>query len=363
MSGRRPRPAHGRRPPIAIPLVLHARGGLVVLLACLASAPVILSDYQLTLFATGVATSVAVLGVAQGFASVGMLALTQPAMMVIGGYVALHLIELWHFSFVPAAAVATVTGMLIAIPLGWLTCRLDKFSFAVLGFAFTYLVAMLMSSSLLVDITGGELGKPFPTATALGRALQGLAGYGLIATIALAAFALAALLFRSTMGRILLSMRQDDLIARTMGVNADLHRISLTAIVSGYGSLGGALIGQASGFIAPPQFDVALSITLLAMALVGGAAYLLGAFVGTLVLQVAPALLGLAQVDREILTGAILLVCLVALPGGVLDVLRRVPGSSSGSGGNHTPGGDEATLENLAVPAPGETSVARRRGA
>jgi branched-chain amino acid transport system permease protein len=294
------------------------------MLACLIAAPLVLSDYQLMLFSTGVAYSVSVLGVALGFASVGMLALAQPAMMVIGAYITLHLIELWQLPFLLAATIATVSGMVVALPLGWLTCRLDKFAFAVLGFAFTYLVAMLMSSGMLADITGGELGKPFPVGEAFGHPLQGLPNYALVTCFGIVAFASAAVVFRSTMGRILLVMNQDDVVARTMGVNANRHRISLTAIVSGYGALSGALIGQASGFIAPPQFDVTLSISLLAMALVGGTGYLFGAFVGTMILQVMPALLGLTQVDRELLVGAILLVCLVGMPRGILSMAAHL---------------------------------------
>jgi branched-chain amino acid transport system permease protein len=316
------------RPPIAVPLVLHARGGLAVMLLCVVGAPALLSDYQLTLFSTGIAYSVAVLGVALGFAGLGMLALTQPAMMIVGGFVALELIDLWHVSFLLAALVAVLAGMIVAVPLGWLTCRLDKFSFAILGFAFTYLVAMLASSSVLVDITGGELGKPFPALTLFGVQLHHLSAFALLSAISLAAFSLAAILFRSTMGRFLLVMKQDETVARAMGVNTNLHRISLTAIVSGFGALGGALIGQSSGYLAPPQFDVALSISLLACALVGGTAYLLGAFIGTMILYVAPALLGLAQVDSELLVGAILLVFLVAMPTGLLGFVGQpLPGS------------------------------------
>ncbi|MCC6778966.1 MAG: branched-chain amino acid ABC transporter permease [Hyphomicrobiales bacterium] len=312
-------------PRLTLPLVLHARTGLLVMLVCLIGAPLLLSDYELTQFSTSVAYSVAVLGVSLGFSSVGMLALTQPAMMVIGGFVALHLIELWSIPFLLAAASGTVIGMLIAVPLGWLTCRLDKFSFAVLGFAFTYLVAMLASSRLLVDATGGELGKPFPAARAFGNPLNGFWTYGLVAAVSLASFAVAAILFRSTMGRILLVMNQDDVVARTAGVNTNLHRISLTAIVSGYGALSGALVGQASGFLAPPQFDVALSISLLAMALVGGSGYLIGAFVGAMALNFAPAVLGFEQIDREIIVGTLLLFCLLAAPKGMLAGFGRIP--------------------------------------
>jgi branched-chain amino acid transport system permease protein len=311
---------------IVLPLAKNASSALIAIAGAFIAAPLILSNFQLTLFCTGVGYSVAALGVALGFASVGMLLLIQPAMMVIGGYVALYFMAQLHLAFPVAAAIATAAGMLTAVPLGWLTCRLDRYSFAVLGFAFTYLVTMLSSSSLLVAITGGELGKPFPQRTTVfGYPLHGLGGYVIVSVVALVAFATAAIVFRSTMGRILLVMKQDDVVARTLGIDANLHRISLTAIVSGYGALGGALIGQASGYISPPQFDVALSILLLATVLVGGANYLLGAFVGTMILQTVPALVGLPVVDRDLAVGAVLLLCLATLPNGILGIRLSWP--------------------------------------
>lgn len=321
------------RPAIALPLAEYPAVGLVVLVAALAVAPAILSSYQLTLFSTGVAYSVSVAGVALGFAGVGMLALTQPAMMLIGGYVTLHLMGQWHVPFLLAAAIAAATGMVVAIPLGWLTARLDRFAFAVLGFAFTYLVSMLASSGMLVSVTGGELGKPFPAASIFGVPLRGDARYVVVAIIAVAAFAASALLFRSTAGRILVLMKQDDVVARTMGANTDAHRIGLTAVVSGYGALGGALVDLSAGFIAPPQFGVGVSISLLAMALVGGTRYLLGAFIGALILQVMPALLGLSQNDQDLLTGAILLLCLTAIPDGVVSLSAAVRPAHKGRRG------------------------------
>lgn len=311
----------GRARP-TLPVMQHARSGLLLLVACMVAAPFLLSNYHMTLFSTSIAYSVGVLGVALGFASVGMLVLAQPAIMLIGAYVALYLIDALGFSFLPAALVSVLAGMLVAVPLGWLTCRLDKFSFAVLSFAFTYLVAMLMSSTLLVDVTGGELGKPFPIARMFATDLQGSAAYVVLCAFALAAFAAAAVMFRSTLGRILLVMNQDDVVAKTVGVDTNLHRIALTAIVSGFGALSGALIGLASGYIAPPQFEVALSIAMLAMALVGGAGYLFGAVAGTILLQFLPAMLGLTIVDRNLLVGVILLVCLAFAPRGVLSLGR-----------------------------------------
>ena len=311
------------RPPTTLPIATQPWPAITVLTVCCLAAPFLLTDYQLTLTTIGLAYSVAVLGVALGFATVGMLALTQPAMMLIGAYVALYAIDGLGLSFIFAAFAAIVVGIIVALPLGWLTCRLDKFSFAVLGFAFTYLVSMLMSSSLLVTITGGELGKPFPTAELFGLQLQGTAGYVTLSLCVLSAYLLAPLMFRSTLGRVLVVMRPDDVLAKSVGIDTNLHRILLTMIVSAYGAFSGALIGLASGFIAPPQFDVALSISLLAMALVGGTRYLLGAAVGTATLQVLPAMLGLSQVDRNLLVGIVLLACLVFIPNGLLSFWRQ----------------------------------------
>lgn len=301
-----------------IPISLKAGTGLLFILACLIVAPLVLSEYQRTLFATGVAYSIAVLGVALGFATIGMLALTQPAMMLIGAYVSLYLSTAWGWSFLPTMVVSTIFGMIIAIPLGWLTCRLDRFSYAVLGFAFTYVVSMLMSSGLFVKVSGGELGKPVPAGLVFGIALEGLVGYIFIGAITLIGFAVASLIFRSAFGRMLLVMRQDDVVARAVGVDTNAFKIGLTVIVSGYGTLGGVLAAQATNYVAPPHFDVGLSILLLAMALVGGARYLAGAFLGTLVLGVAPAMLDLQQIDRELIGGIILLVCLTLYPEGLL---------------------------------------------
>jgi branched-chain amino acid transport system permease protein len=326
------------RPATALPVMMHPVTGLIVLALLLCIAPFLLADYQLTLVATGAAYSVAVLGVAAGFATVGMLALTQPAMMLIGAYVSLYAVETLGFSFFPSALLAIVAGALVALPLGWITCRLDKFSFAVLGFAFTYLVSMLMSSNLLVGITGGELGKPFPPADLFGIELHGDASYAALAACVFIAYLLAPTIFRSTMGRFLIVMRQDDVLAKSVGVDTNLHRILLTAIVSAYGAFSGVLIGLASGFVAPPHFDVALSISLLAMALVGGTRYLLGSAAGTLVLLVLPAMLNLPLIDRNLMVGIVLLVCLIFMPEGLLSFGKFVRVSRA------TPSSEERTI-------------------
>ena len=310
------------RPPIDLPIAIHPWSSMIVLGLGLVTAPFVLSDYQLTLAATGAAYSIAVLGVALGFASVGMLALTQPAMMLIGAYVALYAVDGLGLSFFTASVAAIVAGVLVALPLGWLTSQLDKFSFAVLGFAFTYLVSVLMSSSLLVGVTGGELGRPFPTPEIFGVSLHDTSAYVALAVSVVLAHGFAPLMFRSSMGRMFVVMKEDDILTKSVGVDTNLHRVLLTAIVSAYGAFGGVLVGLASGFISPPQFDVSLSIALLAMALVGGTRYLLGAIVGTAVLQVVPAFLGLTQVDRNLLVGFVLLACLIFVPQGLLSFYK-----------------------------------------
>ena len=214
---------------------------------------------------------------------------------------ALYLTTGLGWPFVLALFAAIAAGMIVAVPLGWLTCRLDRFSYAVLGFAFTYLVSMLMSSGLFVRISGGEMGKPVPAGALFGVGLEGIPGYVFVAATTLAAFAVASLIFRSTMGRMLLVMRQDDVVARSVGVNTDIFKIGLSAIVGGYGSLGGVLASQATNYVAPPHFECCLidsaagDGTGWGRPLSGGRlCWNHGAWVG-------PAMLRFKQVDRELI--------------------------------------------------------------
>jgi branched-chain amino acid transport system permease protein len=309
---------------LMLPLVLQPYAGFVAALILFAAAPFVLNSYQLTLFATGAAYSIGVLGVSVGFASVGMLALSQPAMMVIAGYIVTYLISSGTMGFVPATLAACVVCAVIAMPLGWLTSRLDRFSYAVLSFSFTYLVSMLLSSNSLVKFTGGELGRPFPRATLLGAPLSGWLAYVFLAVVVILAFCSAAVIFRSTFGRKLLVMSVDDVVAKSVGVNVYWHKIALTVVVSLYGVLSGVMISQTSGFISPMQYDATVSISLLVMALVGGSRYFFGSFAGAMLLQVIPALFDLTQDDRDLLVGTVLLVCLAFLPEGVLSLPRAI---------------------------------------
>lgn len=309
---------------LKLPVVLQPYVGFVALLIFFAAAPFVLNTYQLTLFTTGSAYSIGVLGVSVGFASVGMLALSQPAMMVIAGYIVTYLISSGTMGFVPATLTACVVCAVIAIPLGWLTSHLDRFSYAVLSFSFTYLVSMLLSSNSFVKFTGGELGRPFPHATLLGAPLTGWFAYVFLAVVVLLAFCSAAMIFRSTFGRKLLVMSVDDVVAKSVGVNVYWHKIALTAVVSIYGVLSGVMISQTSGFISPMQYDATVSISLLVMALVGGPRYFFGSFAGAMLLQVIPALFDLTQDDRGLLVGTVLLVCLAFLPEGVLSLPRTM---------------------------------------
>jgi ABC-type branched-subunit amino acid transport system permease subunit len=119
---------------------------LLTLVAIL-TVPLFLGSLDASVVATGAAYALAAVGVGIGLSSVGMWALMQPAMMLLGAFASAYLIGQRGWPFLVVLVLVPALVGAAALPLGWLTSRLAFFSFAVLGFVFTSLLAELASGS------------------------------------------------------------------------------------------------------------------------------------------------------------------------------------------------------------------------
>jgi branched-chain amino acid transport system permease protein len=318
---RRPRRSVARYAPT--PLM---RGHWIIsllILAAILAVPLFLGPLDASVLATGAAYSLAAVGVGIGLSSVGMWALMQPAMMLLGAFVSAYLIDQRGWPFLLVLVLVPALVGIAALPLGWLTSRLDFFSFAVLGFVFTSLLAELASGNLLTAYTGGELGVPVDPPSFGGWEPTSTQLYLGVVVLVLAGTGAAALIMRSGFGRRLMLMREDDVVAGSVGENAASAKIGLTVLVSVFGGLGGVLVAQASSYAAPAQFDTTLSTGLLAVVLVGGQYFSIGPLIGAMVLITIPDLLNVSQASQTLIAGIVLVVALIAAPDGVAGLAER----------------------------------------
>ena len=225
---------------------------------------------------------------------------------------------------------AAVTGLLIGAPV--LRLRGDYLAIVTLGFG--EIARLLFLSDALKPWFGGTqgiLGVPgiFGVSTIdvpiLGWELSGptLTYYPLLFFCILAAFVAHRLKY-SRVGRAWNALREDEDVAEATGVNTVNYKLLAFALGASVGCLGGAVFVTQLQSVFPGTFNITVSITVLALIILGGMGSIPGVVVGAL------ALIGLPQLLREfaefrlLVYGGLLVVMMIARPEGLIpDVTRR----------------------------------------
>ena len=139
-------------------------------------------------------------------------------------------------------------------------------------------------------LTGGTQGLSIDKITA--PAWSGLADdqwlYFVTLVVTAVMFVLAAFLVRGRVGRALVAIRDNEIAARTMGVDLARYKTGTFAVSAAYAGVGGALFTLPIGFLAPESFPLALSFAFLAAIVVGGLATIAGALFGALFIEFVP---------------------------------------------------------------------------
>ncbi|HEX5526541.1 MAG TPA: branched-chain amino acid ABC transporter ATP-binding protein/permease [Solirubrobacterales bacterium] len=215
---------------------------------------------------------------------------------------------------------AAVSGLLAAV-VGWPLMRTSTLAIPISTFAF-----LIVAYNVLANwdaVTGGSSGLVgIPTTTDVETA-------GLWAAVAV----VVALAFKwSGSGYRLQATREDEVAARSIGIGLMRERLIAFTISGMLCGIGGALAVHQSGALSSSTFYFAASVTTITMLVVGGARSVLGAVVGTLAVATVNELLrnleegahvfGLFSIGEApglaaIGLGLILLVTMVALPGGL----------------------------------------------
>ena len=225
---------------------------------------------------------------------------------------------------------AAVTGLFIGAPV--LRLRGDYLAIVTLGFG--EIARILFLSDALQPWLGGTqgilsvppmLGTPTVDVPILGWHLTGptLTYYPLLFFCVVAAI-VAARLKQSRIGRAWNAMREDEDVAEATGVNVTNYKLLAFSLGASVGCLGGAVFATHLASVYPGTFDILVSITVLAIIILGGMGSIPGLIVGALVLIGLPELLREFAEFRLLIYGAVLVLMMIARPEGLLpDRTRR----------------------------------------
>ncbi len=297
--------------------------GVVLLLAVLV--PFFFGAYRVGQFTQALALAVAVLGLNLLVGYSGQISLGHGAFFALGAYAsAISIMDLgvpYLLTLPIAGAVCAVAGFLLGLPA--LRLRGLYLALVTLGVA----IATPQVIKRADGLTGGTQGLTVDKISA--PAWSGLADdqwlYFVTLAVAAAMFVLAAFLVRGRVGRALVAIRENEIAARTMGVDLARFKTGTFAVSAAYAGVGGALFTLPIGFLAPESFPLALSFAFLAAIVVGGLATIAGALFGALFIEFVPVY---ASDVNDALTGVIYGGVLIAfmwlLPEGAAGLPRRL---------------------------------------
>ncbi len=124
-------------------------------------------------------------------------------------------------------------------------------------------------------------------------------------------------------GRVLVAIRDDEPRVRFSGYNPTGYKVFVFAVSAALAGVAGALYTVQSGIITPKAMDVAFSIEMVIWVALGGRGTLVGAILGTLIVNFARTLLSEKFPEFWLFfQGALFLIVVTVLPMGILGWLR-----------------------------------------
>jgi branched-chain amino acid transport system permease protein len=192
---------------------------------------------------------------------------------------------------------------------------------ATLAFGFVITEAILNLDAL----THGADGLRVPTARLGPLALDSdTARFYLTAAVAVVLVAAAVNLVRTRTGRAFLAIRESEIAAQASGVPVAAYRTLAFGLSAFYTGVAGGLFAFVVGFLSPDAFDVFLSVDFVVMIIVGGLGSVPGSIIGATVVTLLHDGLAASQNYRPLIFGAILIACMLFMPGGMTRALSRV---------------------------------------
>lgn len=266
---------------------------------------------------------IAVLGLHVLLNDAGQFSLAHGAFVAVGAFTAAQVAEGIGDRGLPVALVAgaaagAAAGAVVSLPvlrLAGFTVAITTWLFAIAADRYLFTQQWFVGTQAGVALAPQRLGPV--------RLHTGRAELVTVAVIAVAAIAVTGRLRRSRFGRSLLAVRSNEAMAAAVGIDVRAAKVAAYAVAGGYAGLAGGLYILMLGRAVPSSFPPFLSVTFLAIAIIGGRGRLAGPIAAAFLFASAPHLLGSVGRPLQYVSALSLVVVLVGFPGGLNEQSRR----------------------------------------
>src|ERR1700729_694102 len=212
-----------------------------------------------------------------------------------------------------AAVVGAVFGLIIGLP----ALRLRTFYFAITTLGFATIVTQVALA--WQSVTGGGVGvagpifpKPFASPWGFYYFCFGIAALCTWMTANIAA---------SRFGRALTAIRDAEVAAEASGIAKPALLTGVFLFSGAVAAVAGGLFASLQSYITPDAFTLDLSVLFFIAILIGGRSSILGPLLGTILLTVLPEFAAPLVAWSTFLYAVLLLVIVLAMPGGIAELL------------------------------------------
>lgn len=289
--------------------------GLVAVALWVLPAQLLQSPYYLRLITFAWINAVIALGLNMAVGVAGQINLGQAALVGVSAYVTAMFIRLAGWAWLPSAVVGVAAAVSTGMALGWVSNRLRGPYLAIVTLGANVVFQLLLFNE--VDLTGGPMGLRVSAPQVFGTRVSAPAVYMIVFGCLVLLYALCRLVYHSKLGRNFRATRDDETVARIMGINTVRAKVQACMLCGLCAGLGGVLFLLSYRFIAPAEFAPTQSFRYLAMVVIGGLGNLPGAILGALVVTLVPEFLRMWPGLWDVVLGSSILVVLLLFPKGL----------------------------------------------
>lgn len=298
------------------------------------------SPYYITVLTNAAVLAFISLGVWVTF-SIGRMNLAQGAFALVGGYVTAILSTRYGVSFWFGLPLSGLASAVLGALVGWPVLRLKGVYFAMITLSLTEAIRLLaLNGGVVTNGATGIVNIPRPGAIGLFgltivpefNGADPLPFYFLASALLLLGIVGVWRLSTSRLGWVFRSMRQNEDLATSIGINVAKYRVIAFAICCFMGGIGGAFFAAYHQNIYPATYTIADSVNFMLYCFLGGLGYILGPVVGAFLLVIAFELLHAVQDYQALIYGILMIACMLWLPNGILSVADRRDAKQKGRG-------------------------------
>lgn len=256
--------------------------GLIFLVCVFALAPFVIGDYNLYLINLIAINSIVAIGLNILVGYTGQISLGHAGFFAIGAYACVLSMLKLGLPFIVALPAAGFFAAIFGFLLGLPSLRLEGpyLSIATLGFGMA--VTQIISHS---EFTGGHMGLEAPKMS-IGPFVAHTSSqqYAVIITTTFIMTVAAVNLMKTRVGRAFRAIRDSEIAAEAMGINVLKYKTLSFAVSAFYAGIAGGLMAFTLEHVSAGSFNLILSITFLAMIIVGGLGSIMGSILGAALL-------------------------------------------------------------------------------